>query len=912
MILSKLIESILICIYSTNVVSAFSLSGISCPDNEKFQCDTFKCIPRQWLCDGSQDCQDKTDEQEENCPTGVTLQPNVCRDSQFKCDNGICLPIKWKCDGTDDCGDGSDEVKDLCKHNCTSREFMCGNGQCITRNWRCDGHQDCIDGSDEINCTTVSERVHKGYEIFRCDNGFEIPILWRCDGDSDCKDKTDEEDCGTVENKPESSTDEKRTSCRDTEFKCPKSFCILKSWICDGTNDCPNGEDEQDCKENICDPGTEFRCLDGSGCVKIAVKCDGTNHCLDGSDETECPPRETTTNPPVIETTKSSSNITSKKESSQNATSDSVQKSPQDDTDTTLVCDPETHYLCSDGKCIPNEKLCDGKGDCRDRKDESVDVCGINECKRNNGGCMHICKDTRGGHDCKCYEGYKLVGKYNCEDINECTEIPGTCSQLCENTMGGFRCSCMPGYLRDPADITRCKAAAGEVYLLFSHSYDIRSLRLRDRDMTSVVKDTRSAIALDYLFADGKILWSDRKDKKIYRASLADTSASREILASDKDISADGLAVDWIHRNVYYTDTKKSAVNLLSWDAQHFKTLATEELGHPRAIAVAPFKGYVYWTDWGLDAKIERAMLDGSDRKAIVTEPHVAWPNGITIDPSTDRMYWCDGRLRTISSANLDGSDIKVILYSPTFLRQPFSITVFEDRLYWTDWSKTALFSANKFTGSGIQNVSAGHMLESPKVVHVYHQYRQPGGENICSSHSCSHFCVRSPEGEAICTCADDYVLDKDGHTCIKKDKVASITGDLNERYPLKAEYKQEEMAVKNIKEGFSLYEQAEKSSRVGFIVGGCFGALTAIGVVLALYMVYNRMRQKPIKRIRFHNPVYRKTTCDDLVEDRGFVIGQDQLFYNPTANTPKLTDSETQYNDADDVPLAPKDQDEE
>lgn len=77
---------------------------------------------------------------------------------------------------------------------------------------------------------------------------------------------------------------------------------------------------------------------------------------------------ETTTNPPVIETTKSSSNITSKKESSQNATSDSVQKSPQDDTDTTLVCDPETHYLCSDGKCIPNEKLCDGKGDCRDRK----------------------------------------------------------------------------------------------------------------------------------------------------------------------------------------------------------------------------------------------------------------------------------------------------------------------------------------------------------------------------------------------------------------------------------------------------------------------------------------------------------------------------------------------------------------
>ena len=52
------------------------------------------------------------------------------------------------------------------------------------------------------------------------------------------------------------------------------------------------------------------------------------------------------------------------------------------------------------------------------------------------------------------------------------------------------------------------------IYLV---SYDIRSLRLRDRDMTSVVSDTRGATALDFHYDRNKILWSDRKEKKIFR-----------------------------------------------------------------------------------------------------------------------------------------------------------------------------------------------------------------------------------------------------------------------------------------------------------------------------------------------------------------------------------------------------------
>lgn len=61
-----------------------------------------------------------------------------------------------------------------------------------------------------------------------------------------------------------------------------------------------------------------------------------------------------------------------------------------------------------------------------------------------------------------------------------------------------------------------------------------------------------------------------------------------------------------------------------------------------------------------MSPKIERAGLDGEGRQAIVTAPHVYWPNGITIDLPNNDLYWCDGKLNTISKARLDGSQIEV------------------------------------------------------------------------------------------------------------------------------------------------------------------------------------------------------------------------------------------------------------
>lgn len=118
----------------------------------------------------------------------------------------------------------------------------------------------------------------------------------------------------------------------------------------------------------------------------------------------------------------------------------------------------------------------------------------------------------------------------------------------------------------------------------------------------------------------------------------------------------------------------------------------------------------MYWSDWGASPRIERAGMDGSHRTTIISYD-VKWPNGITLDLVKKRIYWVDGKLNVISSANYDGSQRSQVLYSGEYLRHPFSITTFEDYVYWTDWDKQAVFKANKFNGMDVEPVTATHMV---------------------------------------------------------------------------------------------------------------------------------------------------------------------------------------------------------
>ena len=61
----------------------------------------------------------------------------------------------------------------------------------------------------------------------------------------------------------------------------------------------------------------------------------------------------------------------------------------------------------------------------------------------------------------------------------------------------------------------------------------------------------------------------------------------------------------------------------------------------------------MYWSDWGKAAKIERALMDGTQRKTIISGGLV-WPNGLTIDEVQGVLYWADAKEDKIETSDLE------------------------------------------------------------------------------------------------------------------------------------------------------------------------------------------------------------------------------------------------------------------
>ena len=78
------------------------------------------------------------------------------------------------------------------------------------------------------------------------------------------------------------------------------------------------------------------------------------------------------------------------------------------------------------------------------------------------------------------------------------------------------------------------------------------------------------------------------------------------------------------------------------------------------------------------------------------------WPNGLTVDTVAERLYWVDAQLDYISSTDLDGANMKKVLAGRIEVSHPFAVAILKETVYWDDWTRKAVFQADKNTGSSI------------------------------------------------------------------------------------------------------------------------------------------------------------------------------------------------------------------
>uniref|UniRef100_A0A914E4B7 Uncharacterized protein n=1 Tax=Acrobeloides nanus TaxID=290746 RepID=A0A914E4B7_9BILA len=143
-------------------------------------------------------------------------------------------------------------------------------------------------------------------------------------------------------------------------------------------------------------------------------------------------------------------------------------------------------------------------------------------------------------------------------------------------------------------------------------------------------------------------------------------------------------------------------------NAKQRKVLFNEDLGRPLAIAVDPSKGLIFWAN---ELGIERASMDGNDRMTIAKFKYVSWKLGIALDIFDGRVYWADAYKHTIASVDYNGNDWRTILHSDTYIKDPLTLAMFEEKLYWTDWAQGSVHVMNKFNSTEVRQFESTIVL---------------------------------------------------------------------------------------------------------------------------------------------------------------------------------------------------------
>lgn len=94
-------------------------------------------------------------------------------------------------------------------------------------------------------------------------------------------------------------------------------------------------------------------------------------------------------------------------------------------------------------------------------------------------------------------------------------------------------------------------------------------------------------MGLDKDCSHGRVYWSDITQHAIWSARY-DGTDKRPFIQTDI-LSPEGVAVDWISRRLYWTDSEKDTVEVASLDDATVRAVVVRKhLVNPRGIAVDP------------------------------------------------------------------------------------------------------------------------------------------------------------------------------------------------------------------------------------------------------------------------------------------------------------------------------------
>jgi hypothetical protein len=117
---------------------------------------------------------------------------------------------------------------------------------------------------------------------------------------------------------------------------------------------------------------------------------------------------------------------------------------------------------------------------------------------------------------------------------------------------------------------------------------------------------------------------------------------------------------------LFLLELSASRIHSMNRDGSDRKVIVTD-CQLPDGIAIDVGADHIYWTNMGSnpgvnDGSIERADIDGKNRRMIVPRGATFTPKQIQLDQKNGKLYWCDREGMRVMRCNLDGSQIETLV----------------------------------------------------------------------------------------------------------------------------------------------------------------------------------------------------------------------------------------------------------
>ena len=206
--------------------------------------------------------------------------------------------------------------------------------------------------------------------------------------------------------------------------------------------------------------------------------------------------------------------------------------------------------------------------------------------------------------------------------------------------------------------------------------------------------------------------------------------------------------LDWVSRNWYFMDIMNNFIFVCSSEMKFCRIIIkstkndTVKLRH---FAIDPNSGYLFLSKHDprsrVGAGVQRYLMDGTSMINLLSDK-LFYPNDLTLDIATKKIFFLDHYFDFIQQCDYDGSNRQFLQKLP--LMKFHLIAFFENTFYGAVNKNISVVQVSK-SSTLFKKILADNLEAHPKIVKIFHQQIQPMTlkTQICErNHKCDHLCV--------------------------------------------------------------------------------------------------------------------------------------------------------------------------